>query len=117
MYGMRPVSVVLGDECLDPYVLSHRLGCQLAGFEHVFHTDKQTEDDLGCNKMSWLTHHEDRNASTAKDERREIRSKRKSDRHLSEHEVDEASDASEAAEPSEQRSYNSDGDCVADGES
>lgn len=91
MYGLRPITVVLGDECFDPYLISHRLGCQLIGFEHVFHTDKPTEDVLEGNKQNWLTsQREDRTASILmlEDKNRETRSKMNSKRHLSQHEVD-----------------------------
>lgn len=89
--------MVLGDECLDPYLISYRLGCQLTRFEHVFHTNKPTGDVLGGNKQNWLTsQHEDRTASMLmpKDKNRETQSKIKSNRHLSQHEVDDFSDRS-----------------------
>jgi hypothetical protein len=97
MYGLRPVTVVLGDESLDPYLMSHRIGCQMAGFEHVFHSGKPTKDVLGGSKQKWLSsQHGDHTASTsvADNKKKEIRSKMNSDRHLQEHEVDHISDGS-----------------------
>lgn len=97
MYGMRPLTVVLGDECLDPYLLSHKLGCHMAGFEHVFHTDKPTDDVLGGKKQTWLTKREDRTGtiSTSEAEIPESRTKLRSDRQFSQlQEADEISSGS-----------------------
>jgi len=44
MKEFRPLAVVCDQEPADVYLLSHRLGYQLIGFDHVFHTDIEPED-------------------------------------------------------------------------
>lgn len=45
MLGFRPAAVILPTDDLHTYVISHETGCNLRGFEHVFHTGSVTVDE------------------------------------------------------------------------
>lgn len=95
MKQFRPLAVVLSDDCLDLYVISHRLGYQLIGFEHVFHTDVQTDDTVG-EKECWIPFQQEAGecAEDTDVPGREIRSKLKNDTTADVREADELSENS-----------------------
>lgn len=53
MNGLRPIAVVLQGDSLDMLACSHKFGCNLAGFEHLFHPGKSTDDVADHHDLSW----------------------------------------------------------------
>ena len=88
---MRPLAVVLADECLELYLRSHKLGCQFVGFEHLFYTSIPSDDVVEAKKICWLSSQQEPSSSMegSEVEFTEIRSKKISDKSLFVEEEDE----------------------------
>ena len=53
MNGLRPIAVALQGESLDMLAHSHKFGCDLTGFAHLFHPGKSSDDDSDHHDLSW----------------------------------------------------------------
>lgn len=53
MNGLRPIAVALQGESLDMLAYSHKFGCDLTGFAHLFHPGKSTDDDSDHHDLIW----------------------------------------------------------------
>lgn len=50
---MKPIAVALQGESLDMLAYSHKFGCDLTGFAHLFHPGKSTDDDSDHHDLTW----------------------------------------------------------------
>lgn len=94
MNGLRPIAVALQGESLDMLAYSHKLGCDLTGFAHLYHPGKSTDDDSDHHDLTWkevASEHDDAELNP------ELRRKLRNDEPLPNEGIENSGDSASAS--------------------